>query len=65
VGGGTGLSTQRECLEILGCYGPDKAKKFAEIVTAAALVSEISVPIALIRGTFVEIFEKYGRKPFQ
>ena len=33
-GGGTGLPTQRECLEMLGCYGAGKADKFAEIVAA-------------------------------
>ena len=30
VGGGTGLATQRECLEMLGCHGQGKADKFAE-----------------------------------
>jgi len=30
-GGGTGLATQRECLEMLGCYGLGKVHKFAEI----------------------------------
>src|SRR4249920_516159 len=29
-GGGTGLATQRECLDLLGCYGSGKADKFAE-----------------------------------
>ncbi len=29
-GGGTGLATQRECLEVMDCYGRDRAKKFAE-----------------------------------
>ena len=33
-GGGTGLPTQRECLELLGCYGPGQVRKFAEIVAA-------------------------------
>ena len=33
-GGGTGLPTQRECLEMLGCYGSGKADKFAEIEKA-------------------------------
>jgi len=33
-GGGTGLATQRECLEMLGCYGAGKADKFAEICAA-------------------------------
>ncbi|MEJ7584489.1 MAG: hydroxymethylglutaryl-CoA reductase, partial [Acidimicrobiales bacterium] len=27
-GGGTGLATQRECLEMLGCYGRDKVGRF-------------------------------------
>lgn len=31
-GGGTGLPTQRECLELLGCYGEGTVRKFAEIV---------------------------------
>ena len=30
-GGGTALPTQRECLELLGCYGKGKAHKLAEI----------------------------------
>src|ERR1044071_8397821 len=29
-GGGTGLATQRECLEMLGCYGTDNVRKFTE-----------------------------------
>ena len=29
-GGGTGLPTQRECLEMLDCYGHGKVLKFAE-----------------------------------
>src|ERR1039457_5394809 len=28
-GGGTGLATQRECLELLGCYGTGKVRKLA------------------------------------
>jgi hydroxymethylglutaryl-CoA reductase (NADPH) len=36
-GGGTGLSTQRECLEMLGCYGRDKVRKFAEICAGVVL----------------------------
>jgi len=43
VGGGTSLPTQRECLEMLGCYGDNKVEKFAEIVTAALLCGEISL----------------------
>lgn len=63
IGGGTGLATQRECLNILGCFGANKSKKFAEIVAASALAGEIAVTAALINGTYVESFEKYGRNP--
>ena len=61
VGGGTGLGTQRECLELLGCYGKGKSKKFAEIVAAVALAGEIAVLAALINGTYVQAHEKHGR----
>lgn len=61
VGGGTALGTQKECLELLGCYGAGKAKKFAEIVTATALAGELTVISAVITGTYVQAHEKYGR----
>jgi hydroxymethylglutaryl-CoA reductase (NADPH) len=46
-GGGTGLATQRECLELMGCYGPGKVKKFAEIVAATVLAGELSLMSAM------------------
>jgi hydroxymethylglutaryl-CoA reductase (NADPH) len=46
-GGGTGLATQRECLEMLGCYGEGKVMKFAEITAATALAGEISLMSAI------------------
>jgi hydroxymethylglutaryl-CoA reductase (NADPH) len=54
VGGGTGLSTQAECLQIMDCYGPGKAKKFAEILGATLLAGEISIYAALASGKFVQ-----------
>ena len=42
-GGGTGLATQRECLEMLGCYGKGKVHKLAEIVAATVLCGELSL----------------------
>jgi hydroxymethylglutaryl-CoA reductase (NADPH) len=42
VGGGTGLPTQRECLELMGCQGSGKVDKFAELCAVAALANEIS-----------------------
>ena len=42
-GGGTGLATRRECLEVLGCYGKGKVNKLAEVVAGVALAGEISL----------------------
>lgn len=60
-GGGTGLPTQRECLELLGCYGKDRVKKFAEIVAATVLCGEISLGTAVIADEWVSSHEKLGR----
>ena len=66
VGGGVSLPTQRECLEMIDCYGTGKSKKFAEIVAATALAGEISLAASLVAGDFVAAHEKYGRnKPKQ
>lgn len=61
VGGGTGLGTQRECLEMLGCYGPGKASRFAEIVAAVVLGGEVSMGAAIASGEFAQAHEIYGR----
>jgi hydroxymethylglutaryl-CoA reductase (NADPH) len=61
VGGGTGLSTQKECLEIMECYGKGKSGKFAEIIAASCLAGEISVLIALVTGAYVDAHERLGR----
>lgn len=42
VGGGTGLPTQRECLELMGCYGSGKVNKFVELCAVASMANEIS-----------------------
>jgi hydroxymethylglutaryl-CoA reductase (NADPH) len=62
VGGGTSLPTQRECLEILDCYGNGKARKFAEICGALALAGEISIAAAMSSGEFAQAHEQLGRK---
>ena len=61
VGGGTGLGTSRECLEMLGCCGGGKAGKLAEIVAATLLAGDISMGAAIVSGEFVEAHETYGR----
>ena len=42
VGGGTGLPTQRECLEMMGCFGTGKVRRLAEIIAGFCLALDIS-----------------------
>jgi hydroxymethylglutaryl-CoA reductase (NADPH) len=60
-GGGTGLPTQRECLELLDCYGPGKVCKLAEIVAATVLCGEVSLGAAVIADEWVAAHERLGR----
>ena len=60
-GGGTGLATQRECLELLNCYGRDKVKKLAEIIGGVVLAGEISLASAISSSDWVSSHEQYGR----
>ncbi|HEX2565101.1 MAG TPA: hydroxymethylglutaryl-CoA reductase [Acidimicrobiales bacterium] len=60
-GGGTGLATQRECLEMLGCYGAGQVRKFAEICAATVLAGETSLSSAIIAGDWVSSHDRLGR----
>jgi hydroxymethylglutaryl-CoA reductase (NADPH) len=60
-GGGTGLATQRECLEMLGCYGRGKVGKFAEIVAATVLCGELSLGSAIVAEEWVKAHDLLGR----
>jgi hydroxymethylglutaryl-CoA reductase (NADPH) len=60
-GGGTALPTQRQCLEMLGCYGSGKVNKFAEICAAVVLAGEISLASAVLHGDWVTAHERLGR----
>jgi hydroxymethylglutaryl-CoA reductase (NADPH) len=60
-GGGTGLGTQRECLELMGCYGEGKAKKLAEIMAGVVAAGEISLAAAISSADWVTSHEAYGR----
>jgi hydroxymethylglutaryl-CoA reductase (NADPH) len=63
-GGGTGLSTQRECLEMMDCYGPGKVDKLAEICAAVVLAGEVSLGGAVLHGDWVNSHERLGRNRF-
>ncbi|MEE9372415.1 MAG: hydroxymethylglutaryl-CoA reductase [Saprospiraceae bacterium] len=60
-GGGTSLPTQRECLEIMDCYGDGKVNKFAEIVAATVLCGELSLSAAILADEWVASHEQLGR----
>ena len=62
VGGGTELPTQKECLELIGCSGKGKARKFAEICGATVLAGELSIAAAMASGNFSKAHKLFGRK---
>lgn len=63
VGGGTRLPTQRECLEILGCAGPERATKLAGIAGAAVLAGELGLVASLAADRFAAAHANFGRPP--
>lgn len=60
-GGGTGLPTQQECLNILDCNGTGKAHKLAEIIGATVLAGELSLGSAVLAGDWVTSHDALGR----
>jgi hydroxymethylglutaryl-CoA reductase (NADPH) len=64
VGGGTGLSTQKEALSLLGIAGGNAgnhAQQLAEIVATAVLAGEISLLASLAEGSLVQAHQHLGR----
>jgi hydroxymethylglutaryl-CoA reductase (NADPH) len=61
IGGGTNLPTQKESLDMIGCYGNGNSRKFAEICAVTVLAGELSIIAALATNTFAEAHLKYGR----
>lgn len=60
-GGGTGLATQRECLDILDCYGQGKVYKLAELIAATVLCGELSLSSAIVSDEWVSSHDEFGR----
>lgn len=60
-GGGTHLGTQRECLEVMGCFGAGKVHKLAEIIAGVVLAGELSLAAAICTKEWVTAHEKFGR----
>lgn len=60
-GGGTGLPTQRECLELMDCWGTDRVNRLAEIVAATVLCGDLSLGWAVLVDEWVTAHERLGR----
>lgn len=66
VGGGTALPIQREQLELLGCYGPGKVSRLAEIIAGYCLALDLSTLSAVASGQFATAHDRLGRnRPVQ
>jgi hydroxymethylglutaryl-CoA reductase (NADPH) len=61
VGGGTGLPSQRACLDILGLSGPGNANAFAEVAAGLCLAGEISIAAAISAGEFTQAHKQLAR----
>ncbi len=62
VGGGTTLPYARTWLELLGCRGPGKVYRFAQIVAAATLALEISASAAMATAGSAEFFRAHHER---
>jgi hydroxymethylglutaryl-CoA reductase (NADPH) len=62
VGGGTSLPYARSWLELLGCAGPGRVYRFAQIVAAATLALEISASAAMATAGSAEFFRAHHER---
>ncbi|KAL2073824.1 hypothetical protein VTL71DRAFT_11150 [Oculimacula yallundae] len=63
VGGGTGYGTQKEALDLIGCYGEGKKWALAETIAAFALALELSTLSAMATDTFAASHKTLAREP--
>jgi hydroxymethylglutaryl-CoA reductase (NADPH) len=61
VGGGTHLPQQNELLQMLGCAGPGKVSRLAEIIAGFCLALDLSTLAAGVSGQFATAHERLGR----
>jgi len=61
VGGGTGLPSQRACLDIMGLAGQGKAQALAEVCASLALAGELSIIGALCADHFARAHQSLAR----
>ncbi|CAH8196640.1 hydroxymethylglutaryl-CoA reductase [Vibrio aestuarianus] len=61
VGGGTGLPSQKACLDILGLHGTGQSQALAEVAAALCLAGELSIVGAFCAGHFSRAHHKLAR----
>lgn len=61
VGGGTHLARQKDLLDVLGCAGPGKVSRLAEIIAGFCLALDLSTLGAIAGGQFATAHERLGR----
>lgn len=61
VGGGTQLPRQRDYLEVMGCAGAEKSRRFAEMIGGFCLALDLSTLSAIASGQFAKAHERLGR----
>jgi hydroxymethylglutaryl-CoA reductase (NADPH) len=61
VGGGTGLPSQRACLDMMGLAGAGKARALAEVCAALTLAGELSINAALSCHQFTRAHQRLAR----
>ncbi|VAW81873.1 Hydroxymethylglutaryl-CoA reductase, partial [hydrothermal vent metagenome] len=61
VGGGTGLPSQKACLDIMQLAGQGKAMAFAEVCATVCLAGELSIIGALCAGHFSRAHQQLAR----
>ncbi|HEX6130758.1 MAG TPA: 3-hydroxy-3-methylglutaryl-CoA reductase [Actinomycetota bacterium] len=62
VGGGTTLPYARTWLSLMGCAGPGKVYRFAQVVAAAALALEISASAAMATAGSENFFQAHHER---
>jgi hydroxymethylglutaryl-CoA reductase (NADPH) len=62
VGGGTTLPSARDWLALLGCAGPGRVYRFAQIVAAAGLALEISASAAMASAGSENFFRAHHER---
>src|SRR5919199_1938528 len=62
VGGGTTLPYARDWLALMGCAGPGKVYRFAQLVAAAALALEISASAAMATAGSENFFRAHHER---